>query len=42
MMLDTVEIDTDALLVALTWRFLLPGNTPPVRVLEARYRTGSA
>ncbi|EBP4342229.1 DUF2169 domain-containing protein [Salmonella enterica] len=42
MMLDTVEIDTDALTVALTWRFLLPGNTPPVRVLEARYRTRRA
>lgn len=42
MLLDTLEIDTDALTVALTWRFLLPGNTPPVRVLEARYRTRSA
>ncbi|MEZ2694543.1 DUF2169 domain-containing protein [Hafnia alvei] len=42
MLLDTVEINTDTLMVALTWRFLLPGNTPPVRVLEARYRTRSA
>ena len=42
MLLDTLEIDTDTLTVALTWRFLLPGNTPPVRVLEARYRTRSA
>lgn len=42
MLLDTIEINTDTLTVALTWRFLLPGNTPPVRVLEARYRTRSA
>ncbi|AUT95560.1 DUF2169 domain-containing protein [Citrobacter freundii] len=42
MLLDTLEINTDTLTVALTWRFLLPGNTPPVRVLEARYRTRSA
>ncbi|WP_318364569.1 DUF2169 domain-containing protein [Enterobacter sp.] len=42
MLTDTLEIDTDALTVALTWRFLLPGNTPPVRVLEARYSTRSA
>ncbi|WP_330983246.1 MULTISPECIES: DUF2169 domain-containing protein [Enterobacterales] len=42
MLLDTVEINTDTLTVALTWRFLLPNNTPPVRVLEARYRTRSA
>lgn len=38
---DTLEIDADALTVALTWRFLLPGSTP-VRVMEARYRTRSA
>lgn len=42
MLLDTLEINTDTLTVALTWRFLLPGNTPPIRVLEARYRTKSA
>ncbi|HAV1239921.1 TPA: hypothetical protein JGU28_004730 [Salmonella enterica] len=42
MLLDTLEINTDTLTVALTWRFLLPGNTPPIRVLEARYRTGRA
>ncbi len=42
MLLDTVEINTDTLTVALTWRFLLPNSTPPVRVLEARYRTRSA
>ncbi|WP_333498799.1 DUF2169 family type VI secretion system accessory protein [Kluyvera sp. CHPC 1.2972] len=42
MLLDTLEINTDMLTVALTWRFLLPGNTPPIRVLEARYRTRSA
>jgi hypothetical protein len=41
MWLDTLQIDTDALTVALTWRFLLPGSTP-VRVMEARYRTRSA
>ncbi|MCE9993796.1 DUF2169 domain-containing protein [Enterobacter asburiae] len=40
MWLDTLEINTDALTVALTWRFLLPGSTP-VRVMEARYRTRS-
>ena len=41
MWLDTLEIDTDALTAALTWRFLLPGDVP-VRVMEARYRTRSA
>ncbi|QMD83487.1 DUF2169 domain-containing protein [Escherichia coli] len=42
MLLDTLEINTDTLTVALTWRFLLPNSTPSVRVLEARYRTRSA
>ncbi|EEM8095967.1 DUF2169 domain-containing protein [Salmonella enterica] len=41
MWLDTLEIDTNTLTVALTWRFLLPGSVP-VRVMEARYRTRSA
>ncbi|TBM20451.1 DUF2169 domain-containing protein [Hafnia paralvei] len=38
MWLDTLEIDADSLNIALTWRFLLPGDVP-VRVMEARYRT---
>jgi hypothetical protein len=41
MWLDTLEIDTNTLTVALTWRFLLPESVP-VRVMEARYRTRSA
>lgn len=38
MWLDTLAIDTDSLNIALTWRFLLPGDVP-MRVMEARYRT---
>lgn len=41
MWLDTLEINTHSLTVALTWRFLLPAGVP-VRVMEARYRTRSA
>lgn len=33
---DTLLIDTDALTVEQTWRYLLPVNSP-VRVMEARY-----
>lgn len=36
MWVDTFVIDTDALTVAQTWRYLLPANSP-VRVMEARY-----
>ncbi|HEY4436791.1 MAG TPA: DUF2169 domain-containing protein [Lelliottia sp.] len=36
MWVDTLVIDTDALTVAQTWRYLLPANSP-VRAMEARY-----